>query len=188
MKNIDTRVQYTKERLRHALLALLQEKTVDRITIKELCDTAGLNRGTFYLHYDCPAALLKDIEANFLEENTKLFDSFWRCGREQNVITALFSYLRENRDIFCILMGPHGNPEFAERIFANMRGGVLDQWQLEFPHYKREDLDFIYDYVFLGSTRLILNWLHDSKGIPASQFAKRMERLGHYALVAIKEF
>lgn len=188
MKNIDTRVQYTREKLRQAVLELLQEKSIDRITIKELCDKAGLNRGTFYLHYDSPVALLKDIEKQFLEENTKIFKSFWQQGREQNIIVALFSYLKANSDIVCILMGPHGDPGFANEVFGSMRSGVLDQWQLEFPRYSRDDLDFIFDYVLIGSTRLILNWLQDSKGLPASQFAKRMERLGHYALVAIQEF
>lgn len=188
MKNVDTRVQYTREKLRQAVLELLQEKAIDRITVKELCDKAGLNRGTFYLHYESPAALLADIETRFMEENTKIFESFWQNGREQNIIVALFSYLKENRDIFCILMGPHGDPDFANKVFGGMRSGVLDQWHLEFPRYSREDLDFIFDYVLIGSTRLILNWLQDSKGIPASQFAKRIERLGHYALIAIDEF
>ena len=188
MKNVDTRVQYTKYKLRTAVLNLLQKKSIDKITVKEVCDEAGINRGTFYLHYESPAALLKDIEKQFFEENKKLFDSFWQAGREQNIIEALFSCIKENSDVFRILMGPHGDPYFASELFNGMREGVLDQWQMEFPHYDRCDLDFIFDYVLLGSTRLILNWLNDSKGLSATQFARRMERLGHHALMAIKEF
>lgn len=66
MKKVDTRVQYTRRRLRDAILEMLREKSIDKITIKEICEAAGLNRGTFYLHYDCPAALLSDIENQFL--------------------------------------------------------------------------------------------------------------------------
>ena len=188
MKKTDTRVQFTKQKLKEAIIGLLQEKSIDKITVRELCDTAGLNRGTFYLHYDTPAMLLKEIEEDFLTQNRKLFESFWQKGREQNIMEALFSYIKENRDIFCILMGPHGNPYFTTDLFDGMRDGILDQWQLEFPAYQKEDLDFIYEYVFLGSTRLILNWLEDSKGLTATQFTKRVERLGHHALMAVKEF
>lgn len=190
MKNVDTRVQFTKMKLREAILELLKNKSIDKITIKEICDRAGLNRGTFYLHYDSPSDLLKDIENQFLEENRKLLQSFLKKARQQepHVIEALFASIKKNRDIVCILLGPHGDPYFASEILGIMRSGVLDQWQSEFPEYKREDIDFIFDYVLMGSTRLILNWLQDSLDIPTSQFAKRIECLGHYALMAIKDF
>ena len=169
---------------------LSQGKSIDKVTVKDICDKAELNRGTFYLHYDSPAGLLKDIDNQFLEENAKLFQSFLKgVGRkETNIIGDLFASIKMNSDIVCILLGPHGDPNFAGEVLNGMRDGVLDQWQKEFPHYRREDLDFIFDYVLMGSTRLILNWLQDSKGIPAPQFAKRIERLGHHALIAIKDF
>lgn len=168
----------------------MQDKSIDKVTVKDICDKAGLNRGTFYLHYDSPAGLLQDIENQFLEENARLFQSFLKRAenREPNIMEALFASIKMNSDIVCILLGPHGDPNFAGEIINGMRESVLDQWQLEFPHYRREDLDFVFEYALMGSTRLILNWLQDSKGIPASQFSKRIERLGHYALMAIKDF
>jgi len=51
MENLDNRVRYTKTVLQQALLKLLQTKHIDKITIKELCQEAKINRGTFYLHY-----------------------------------------------------------------------------------------------------------------------------------------
>lgn len=54
MKNTDTRIQYSRMKLQQALLTLLQTKPIDKVTVKELCETANLNRGTFYLHYDSP--------------------------------------------------------------------------------------------------------------------------------------
>lgn len=190
MKKVDTRIQFTKMKLREAILELLQDKSINKVTVKDICEKAGLNRGTFYLHYDSPAGLLKDIENQFLEENTKLFQSFLKRAEneEPNVVEALFASIKANSDIVCILLGPHGDPTFASEILDGMRDGVLDQWQLEFPHYDREDLNFVFDYVLIGSTRLILSWLQDSKGISASQFSKRIERLGYHALLAIKEF
>lgn len=188
MKKIDTRVQFTKSRLKESLLSLLQEKPVDRITVKELCDLAELNRSTFYLHYDSPHNLLKELEQEFVEAHGKLFHAFWQQGRDLDIMVELFACLRENREFFCTIMGPNGDPEFAGSLVSNAREGILDQWQLEFSTYARKNLDFIFDFVLTGSLRLILNWLHDDKGLSPAAFAQRMERLGHYALISIEDF
>ena len=97
MKNPDTRVQFTRNALKKALLTLMKEKNVDKITVKELCETAGINRGTFYLHYDSPSALQKDMEDQFLNEYMELFRSYWDTKRDRNLMTLLFDRIRENR-------------------------------------------------------------------------------------------
>ena len=41
-----------------AFLCLLEKKSIDFISVKEICKKAGVNRSTFYLHYDNIADLL----------------------------------------------------------------------------------------------------------------------------------
>lgn len=51
-----------------ALLELLDKKQFEYITVKEICERAGVNRSTFYLHYESTADLLEEaIEFLFLE-------------------------------------------------------------------------------------------------------------------------
>lgn len=47
----DLRVLKTKDALHAGLVALLETKPLEKITITELCQQAKINRGTFYLHY-----------------------------------------------------------------------------------------------------------------------------------------
>ena len=42
----------TAMKMDEALITLLEKKDFEFISIKEICDTAGVNRSTFYLHYD----------------------------------------------------------------------------------------------------------------------------------------
>ena len=70
MKNTDTRVQYTKARIHDALTELMAEKQFRSITVKELCDVAGINRGTFYLHYSSLRDVLAKIEEEALKKLT----------------------------------------------------------------------------------------------------------------------
>ena len=85
-------------------------------------------------------------------------------------------------------MGDNGDPQFLGSMRNLVRDGIVCQWQKEFPTCDRERLLFIFDYVFLGSMRLMLNWIDDDQDLSPSQFARRLERLGHYSLIAAGEF
>ena len=50
----------TAMKMDEALITLLEKKDFEYITVKEICDTAGVNRSTFYLHYENTSDLLKD--------------------------------------------------------------------------------------------------------------------------------
>ena len=63
----DARVRYTRKVIRDAFLDILKEKPVSKITVKEICDQAEINRGTFYKHYRDCYDLLHHIEEDGLQ-------------------------------------------------------------------------------------------------------------------------
>lgn len=56
-----------------AFIILLEKKEIDYITVKEICETAGFNRSTFYLHYESINDLLKET----LEYTTQKLISYF---------------------------------------------------------------------------------------------------------------
>ena len=42
------------------LITLLEQKDIEYITVKEICEKAGFNRSTFYLHYESIKDLLNE--------------------------------------------------------------------------------------------------------------------------------
>ena len=58
----DQRVRLSRQLLRSALIVLLKEKNINKISVREICDAAEINRTTFYKHYGNPYDLLEDIE------------------------------------------------------------------------------------------------------------------------------
>ncbi len=60
------KTKYTQMVLQDALMELMAEKSISKITIKELCEKADINRTTFYAHYTDQNDLLHEIEANVL--------------------------------------------------------------------------------------------------------------------------
>ena len=188
MENLDNRVRYTKAILQQALLNILKTKHIDRVTIKELCEEAKVNRGTFYLHYATPNDLLMEIEQQFIEENMTHFNPYFNEGYETGYLARLFSSVLKNKELCCIIMGKNGNPRFIERIQNMIRPLSIDGWCREFPNYRREELEYVFDYIFTGSMRLILNWIEDNQGLSTEELANRLDRLGHYCHLAIPEF
>ena len=72
MASSDRRIRYTKQTIRDSLFELMKETPVEKITVKELCAAADINRATFYAHYDTLTTLLEEIE---VEKSRELFDT-----------------------------------------------------------------------------------------------------------------
>lgn len=63
MNKQESKYQYTASLMDEALLLLLEQKEYDAITVKEVCQKAGVNRSTFYLHYETMNDLLEETVA-----------------------------------------------------------------------------------------------------------------------------
>ena len=65
-KKTDARVRRTRDALGDALIALMQEKAFETITVQEVLDRAHVSRSTFYTHYsDKDDLLMSDAEEFF---------------------------------------------------------------------------------------------------------------------------
>lgn len=77
MKRSESKFKHTADKMDSALISLLEIKEFSKISIMDICQKAGVNRSTFYAHYDNTYDLLKETHQNlinnFLEECT--FDS-----------------------------------------------------------------------------------------------------------------
>lgn len=60
MNKSESKYFHTALRMDEALIALLEEKDLEYITVKEICRQAGVNRSTFYLHYETIADLVNE--------------------------------------------------------------------------------------------------------------------------------
>ncbi|NFW02796.1 TetR/AcrR family transcriptional regulator, partial [Staphylococcus aureus] len=66
----DRRIRKTKSSIKQAFTKLLQEKDLEKITIRDITTRADINRGTFYLHYEDKYMLLADMEDEYISELT----------------------------------------------------------------------------------------------------------------------
>ena len=78
MNRQESKYFFTASLMQEALLDLLDQKDFEFITVKELCSKAGVNRSTFYLHYETMIDLLQEttemISQHFTEDVVKKID------------------------------------------------------------------------------------------------------------------
>ena len=72
----DRRVRHTKKRIREALLDCLVTGSLDKVTVKKICEIADINRTTFYAHYDDPYILYEQIEKEVIDGLTLFLVNF----------------------------------------------------------------------------------------------------------------
>ena len=81
----------TAIKMDEALITLLEKKDFEYITIREICATAGVNRSTFYLHYENTADLLKETTRYIIDKHLAYYEvdkqrislNFEACKREE---------------------------------------------------------------------------------------------------------
>ena len=73
---VDKRIAKTKEHLKNALVKLLENKSLDDISIVELTTLANINRKTFYLHYKQVPLVFKEIKENVLDKLSKVINKY----------------------------------------------------------------------------------------------------------------
>ena len=88
MNKSESKYFHTALRMNEALISLLEKKDLEFITAKEICETAGVNRSTFYLHYTDIYNMLDSIEKELFEELETTFQAHAAGTLEEEAFTA----------------------------------------------------------------------------------------------------
>ncbi len=167
-KYFNTAIKFNK-----ALLFLLEKKSFEYITISEICETAGVNRSTFYLHYENTCDLLQEttryVLDNFMSyfsvDTKNITSKFEICNlKELNFITEeylhpYFSYIKENKSIFSAVLSQPIAFDFNsifQRLFTNIFNPILDRF-----NYPDDERRYVMMFYLNGLTALVKEWLKD---------------------------
>lgn len=97
------RIAVTKRMLKEGLLRLLEQKNLDKIRVNELCAESGINRATFYRHYETPRNVLLELELDFVKQITPLTTPHKTGAEAQQALENACSYIYEHADVAKIL-------------------------------------------------------------------------------------
>ncbi len=164
----DRRIDRTKKALREAILALIVEKPISKISITELCNIANINRATFYAHYDTQEELLRSIETEEVDKFINFIKKWIPLHPNADVeyfFTEALKYVYGEREIWKTLLCNNRSPHFSESLSQSIRDLALP-----FLFAELTDFHFAAQYAaefisggFVSITRKAL--VEDFKGI-----------------------
>lgn len=112
----DARVRYTRMRIQQAFFECLAQKPIARITVKQLCEIAEINRATFYKHYADPFDLLEQQKAQALCELEQMLNQpgEWDLGQMLTVMGIVHPGKEPSK--YALLASRNGDPGFFAQI------------------------------------------------------------------------
>lgn len=147
----------TKRLITEAMLDLLKTKTMQDITVRELCDAAGVNRTTFYNHYNGVYEVMGEIEENFLTELAgKNDDSNEPLDLEQH-IERLCERLKNNSDIALLLLTNNADPQFSVKWMKLQACGPM--WHKTANIYSAAEHELLAQFISGGAYAMVCHWL-----------------------------
>ena len=149
------KTKYVKLVLKDALQELLQEKDLERITIKELCATAELNRSTFYAHYEDIFQLFDEFAKEYMEKIPFSNDI------DKKEIKESIDYMYIHKQIYIILLK---RGKYHEYVLDKSMAYYDNYFTKENAQFKmnRDDFLVMVQYTCGGSENVILQVLTDS--------------------------
>ena len=164
-KKVDRRVIKTRRQLKKGLAALMKEKSVNQITVKELVEEVDINRSTFYLHFKDIQDLLREIEENMEAQIKRAIEEHPIVSGNENAfyfIEDMFRVLDEEREISKALIGPNGDMGFIHRIERIIKENSRGTLEKMFPG-KKEDLKYFYAFCLSGCLGVVKVWLNEGE-------------------------
>ncbi len=111
----DARVRYTRMIIQHTFLELLKEKPLAKITVKEICEIAEINRTTFYKHYRDPYDLLEQLELEAIHGLLSIIEDV-RDKDLAQILLPILCAIQKNRVLFCSLTSAQNDKSFLYRL------------------------------------------------------------------------
>lgn len=166
------RIRVTRRMLKEALVRLLDEKSLEKITVYELCTEAQINRTTFYKYYGSPYDLMDDIRADFLHELEINLREKENPYSLQNILTYIFTH----QAACMVLLKTAQDDGFLERIISLSL--ISEQLESRISPEEPEHVKaYTKEFMIYGSYSIVRKWLLSDAPEPPEEIARVINRL-----------
>ena len=176
------RTRLSKKLFQNAILELLEEKGgIEKISVRELCEKAELNRSTFYAHYAEPREVLAEAEEDILQETAGHIQKIGaqKKGGGKEYVSSFLRYIRENDRVFRVLLVTAADPAFKSRFIQIALLNLFEHMQLTMEPEKQQ---YIYSYLLNGSFGVITQWIRSDYAAAVPELVELLFTLNGSAL------
>lgn len=164
----------TEELIIKTFLELVEEKSLDKITIQDIADQCGINRNTFYYHFDDIYSLIETIFSNHLKKIEQMFDegaSWDDCS------TAAIDFLIKNNRAIRHIAFSMSRSQLDHYLFVVFKKifteYLLDNFIVDISDEEFDDLILFYTYAVIGC--IVHNFIENNNNVDLSNLLKEFK-------------
>ena len=160
-KKNEKKKKKTRKGIKAALVTYLAQKELSRITVREISETADINRATFYAHYLDVYDLYEKVEQEILMDWSALILRMEDLDHK-DFFSALIRYVGENKDVFAMVFSPKSPGELRVKLYKALEG-LFRQITAEKQdtNLKDDRLAFRIRYRAEGCMAILCKWAED---------------------------
>ena len=179
---MDKRIVNTKASLKKGLFELVRNKAIERITVKELCEQAHVNRSTFYAYYKSPEDLLEEV----LNELYARFEEAAKGGEEDGTyLKMMLTVAQENKLFVSVMMSNKVFGEWVRNVFYMLENRIMEEWNKKYG-YDFETSKAAYDFAVGGAARMIEVWIGSGFKSSPEEIAMRIKLFTEKGISALE--
>lgn len=178
-KKDDRRIRYTKRVIQESFVHLLSLKPIAKITVKEICEQADVNRSTFYAHYQDPYDLMQKIKQEVLLEIHSWMNGLIPLADGSNAYSAMklvFEYVLANAELCKVMLGEHGDEKLTEEIMMIAQAQVMEEWKGG-GDAGAGRLDYFIQFGVHAGIAVVRKWIEKGLREPPGEMAELVIRL-----------
>ena len=171
---MDRRVLKTKKAIRNALAKLLVEKDIDNITVKDIADTADINRKTFYNYYAGVYQIIDEMENEIVrkfEETTKDMDFEKTMQQPSVVFERISKVINDDIEFFSLLFRSKKNSSLKNKIQNTLVKSAKER--LTCPaEIDEKTFNIMIEFIFMGIMSAYHNWFNSDRTQSIEEISK----------------
>ncbi len=180
------RSKLTKKLLKEAYLQLLHSSKNNKITVKNICEIAEVNRSTFYIYYNEPNDILIELEESMIKETLDYLNQIKEKRKDhlsaQEGILSFLAYIKKNQEMLYSLLIDNKDPMFQKKF----KMISLDAIENSFPVIlKAKEYKVTYSFIANGALGIIEEWIESECSTSKSQICDVLYKLSKSCLDSI---
>lgn len=174
----DRRIKRTKMLLQNALVDLMLEKAVGKISVKELTQKADVNRSTFYLHYLDIYDMLEQMENEFVETIQGFFHDFFTplpTSMPLMLFVNISEWLEQDKEYYVKLLRGSASGYIFEELESRIRDEFLTLLYLIFLDEESLDLRTRVNFTVSGTVGVLRMWVMEGGNISLVELSETID-------------
>lgn len=180
--------EITKNNLIEAFWDIYKEKPLSKITVQEITDKAGYNRGTFYTYFKDINEIQQLLKEKLIPTKDMILGPLMMLDKNSgNIFETLDrtnDYVKEHSEKIAVLIGPEGDPSFVHEFKMRIRMIIMD-YVYELKVKEPEKIEYIIEYQLSALIGMFQLWLEKNESMDENVLADFVEEVSNQGVTTM---